>query len=319
MKQINTFEELYSFMKDVLNGAFYDREMKVFDFNCDCYGNGMSTDTITTCHTKDGISIDIQENGINSIVLAFWDTKHTQNDQCFGLDFDISYGNEMCWHHIDELENKLTSFCNKYDDPMYDIEQLKALKYQVEDCEESACFPENPKYDFEEIKNFLSEKAFQGGVAIGKGVDNPDHFYVIWEAYGVTIRHNWYHDYIDIVGMSKEDALAIRKMVHEFTDRKTPPTIFESDPEDSEIPYEGPDCDSDYYEDNCDSGDDMFDWFIKTYATPAYCNIISAMVCYMNGEFTREQTIADIMRSTDNNHNVKDHLEIILPHLNKPM
>lgn len=46
--------------------------------------------------------------------------------------------------------------------------------------------------------------------------------------------------------------------------------------------------------------------------TPVYCNIISAMVCYMNGEFTREMLIKDIKRSTDNNKDVIEHLETIL-------
>lgn len=226
MKQINTFEELYSFMKDLINRAHYDAEMKVFGFNCVCDGYGMSTDTITTTHTKEGISIDIQERGINNIVLAFWDTKHTENDQCFGIDFDINYGNEMCWDHVDELENKLIMFCNRYDDPIYNIEQLETLKHQVGDYEEYEPSPE----EFDAMLESL-EKSLSGN------------------------------------------------------------------------PY----------------GDILEGYIYKDDITPAYCNIISAMVCYMNGEFTREQTIADIMRSTDNNHNVKDHLEIILPYLDKPM
>lgn len=326
MKNITTFEDLYSFIKDTLMGAEYEREMQVFGVTCDCYGNGMSIDDYRTSHTKDGICLSIQEGGLYEFVLAFWHINHTQNDQCFGLRFVIE-PSETAWMTHEGTLEAMREFCYRYEDPNYlsqeminNDPELRCSGFQptvYKDLEYESS-PENPKYDFEEIKNFLSEKAFQGGVAIGKGVDNPDHFDVIWEAYGVTIRHNWYHDYIDIVGMSEEDALAIRKMVNEFTDRKTPPDMIKSGPEDSEIPYEGPDC-SDYYEDDCDNGDDMFDWFIKTYATPAYCNIISAMVCYMNGEFTREQTIADIMRSTDNNHNVKDHLEIILPHLDKPM
>ena len=50
----------------------------------------------------------------------------------------------------------------------------------------------------------------------------------------------------------------------------------------------------------------------KDDVTPAYCNIISAMVCYMNGEFTKEMLIASIMQSTDNNKDVIEHLETIL-------
>lgn len=59
-------------------------------------------------------------------------------------------------------------------------------------------------------------------------------------------------------------------------------------------------------------GDILKEYIHKDYITPSYCNIISAMVCYMNGEFTREQVITDIMRSTDNNKDVKEHLETIL-------
>ena len=217
MKQINTFTDLYNFIKDLLNGAMYEREIKIFDFICDCYGNGMSIDTITTCHTKDGISIDIQSHDIDCITLAFWDTKHTQNDQCFGFEFDINYGNERCWHLIDELEDKLRLFCNKYDDPMYKIEQLQELAEYV-GIEEYEPSPEELDAQLESL-----EKACRNSYA------------------------DIYKDY-----------------------------IHESD------------------------------------VTPVYCNIISAMVCYMNGEFTGEQVIADIMRSTNNNKDVKEHLETIL-------
>jgi hypothetical protein len=50
----------------------------------------------------------------------------------------------------------------------------------------------------------------------------------------------------------------------------------------------------------------------KDFIVPAYCNIISAMVCYMNGEFTRDQLFKSIMNTTDNNKDVKEHLETIL-------
>ena len=43
------------------------------------------------------------------------------------------------------------------------------------------------------------------------------------------------------------------------------------------------------------------------------CNIISAMVCYINNEFTREQLIQDITRSTNNDKDIVEHLETILP------
>lgn len=53
-------------------------------------------------------------------------------------------------------------------------------------------------------------------------------------------------------------------------------------------------------------------YIYKDDITPAYCNIISAMVCYMNGEFTKEMLIASIMQSTGNNKDVIEHLETIL-------
>lgn len=46
--------------------------------------------------------------------------------------------------------------------------------------------------------------------------------------------------------------------------------------------------------------------------TAMCCNIISAMVCYMNGEFTREMLIEDIKRSTHNDKDIIEHLETIL-------
>jgi hypothetical protein len=60
-------------------------------------------------------------------------------------------------------------------------------------------------------------------------------------------------------------------------------------------------------------GDILEGYIHKDDITPAYCNIISAMVCYMNGEFTKEMLIASIMQSTDNNKHVIEHLETILP------
>ena len=36
------------------------------------------------------------------------------------------------------------------------------------------------------------------------------------------------------------------------------------------------------------------------------------MVCYMNNEFTKEQLIKDIMQTTNNDNDVKEHLEIVL-------
>ena len=46
--------------------------------------------------------------------------------------------------------------------------------------------------------------------------------------------------------------------------------------------------------------------------TAMCCNIISAMVCYMNGEFTREMLIKDINHSTYNNKDIIEHLKTIL-------
>ena len=42
------------------------------------------------------------------------------------------------------------------------------------------------------------------------------------------------------------------------------------------------------------------------------CNIISAMVCYMNGEFTREMLIKDIKHTTHDDKDIIEHLETIL-------
>lgn len=50
----------------------------------------------------------------------------------------------------------------------------------------------------------------------------------------------------------------------------------------------------------------------EKHATPVYCNIISAMACYMSGEFTKEQLIKSIKMSTDNNKDVIEHLNTIL-------
>lgn len=42
------------------------------------------------------------------------------------------------------------------------------------------------------------------------------------------------------------------------------------------------------------------------------CNIISAMFCYMNKEFTKEQLIYRIMSDTNNNQDIKEHIETLI-------
>ena len=46
--------------------------------------------------------------------------------------------------------------------------------------------------------------------------------------------------------------------------------------------------------------------------TTMCCNIISAMVCYMNNEFTKEQLIKDITISTHNNKDIIEHLKLLV-------
>lgn len=213
MKTITTNEELYSFIKDLLKGAYYEREMQVFGFTCDCYGNGMSIDTYETYHTKDGISLAIQDKyRDDTVILAFWDTEHTLDDQCFGLQF------EDVKENIYQLKQLLEKFCNKYDDPMWDINRLRELDKYIGDYEEYEPSPEELDAQIDSYNEFMK---------------NP---------------------YADMY----------KGYIHE---------------------------------------DDV---------TPAYCNIISAMACYMSGEFTKEQLIEDIKRSTDNNKDVIKHLNTIL-------
>lgn len=50
----------------------------------------------------------------------------------------------------------------------------------------------------------------------------------------------------------------------------------------------------------------------KREITAMCCNIISAMVCYMNNEFTKEQLVKDVTISTHNNKDVIEHLELLV-------
>lgn len=130
MTQIKTFEELYSFIINLLKGSYYEREMQVFGFTCDCDGYGMSTDTNKTCHTKDGISLALQDRYRDDIaILVFWETRYTLNDQCFGILFEDTKEN------ISQLKKILNEFCNKYNDPMWDINELQKLKEFIGDEE----------------------------------------------------------------------------------------------------------------------------------------------------------------------------------------
>lgn len=240
MKQINTFEELYGFIKNTLMGAEYEREMQVFGVTCDCYGNGMSIDDYRTSHTEDGICLSIQEGSLYEFVLAFWHINHTQNDQCFGLRFVIE-PSETAWMVHESILEGMRLFCYNYEDPNY-------LSQEMIDIDpELRCSGVQP--------------------TVYKDLDDLQ-----------TLA--------EYVGVEE----------------------YEPSPEelDAQLEYLEKACEKNPYE-------EILERYIhKDDITPAYCNIISAMVCYMNGEFTKEMLIASIMQSTDNNKDVIEHLETIL-------
>lgn len=246
MKNITTFEDLYSFIKDTLMGAEYEREIQVFGVTCDCYGNGMSINDYRMHPTKDGICLSIQEGGLYEFVLAFWHINYTQNDQCFGLRFVIE-PSETAWMTHEGILEAMREFCWRYEDPDY-ISQ--------------------------EMINNDPELRFSG------------------------FQPTVYEDLESLQALA--EYVGVEK--------------YEPSPEELDAQLES-------LEEACrDPYSEIYKGYIhESDVTPVYCNIISAMVCYMNGEFTREQTIASIMGSTDNNKDVKEHLEIILPHLDKSM
>ena len=239
MKQINTFEELYSFIKNTLMGAEYEREMQVFEVTCDCYGNGVSIDDYRTTHTKDGICLSIQECGLYEFVLAFWHINKTQNDQCFGLRFEIEPSETAWMVHASILEG-MRLFCWNYEDPNYLSQEM------INNDPELRCSGFKPTV----YKDLEDLQALAEYVGIKEYEPSPEELDAQLESLEEACRNPYADMYKNY--------------------------IHESD------------------------------------VTPVYCNIISAMVCYMNGEFTRKQVIADIMRSTDDNKNVKEHLETIL-------
>lgn len=240
MKQINTFEELYSFIKDTLKGAEYEREMQVFGVTCDCYGNGMSINDYRMHPTKDGICLSIQEYGMYEFVLAFWHINYTMNDQCFGLRFEIE-PSEIAWMTHEGILEAMREFCWKYEDPDYLSQEM------INNDPELRCSGFQPTV-YKDLKA-LEELAEYVGVE--EYEPSPEELDAQLESLEKSLSGNPYADILE-------------GYIHK---------------------------------------DDI---------TPAYCNIISAMICYMNGEFTKEMLIASIMQSTDNNKNVVEHLETIL-------
>ena len=241
MKQINTRENLYRFIKETLSGAEYEREMQVFGVTCDCYGNGMSIDDYRTSHTKDGICLSIQEGGLYEFVLAFWHINHTQNDQCFGLRFVIE-PSETAWMTYDDIIQCMREFCTLYEDPDYISQDTINMDPELR------CSGVQPTV-YKDLENL---QALAEYVGVEEYEPSPEELDAQLESLEKSLSGN---------------------------------------------PY----------------GDILEGYIHKDDITPAYCNIISAMVCYMNGEFTKEMLIASIMQSTDNNKDVIEHLETILP------
>lgn len=160
-------------------------------------------------------------------------------------------------------------------------------------------------YNFEEIKRLLKNYQFTA-IYTCWGTDPNWQYDVIYCKDGVTIKYeNTGYNFLEIVGMKMEHLVELNKMC--VVDDYAPLDQNYLDTYDSEQDNQFKDFTyEDYY-----GVDEEYEEFVKN-VTPTYCNIISAMVCYMNGEFTRKQLIADIMRSTDNNKDVIEHLETIL-------
>jgi hypothetical protein len=200
----------------------------------------MSIDDYRTSHTKDGICLSIQEGGLYEFVLAFWHFNHTQNDQCFGLRFEIE-PSETAWMVYDSILEGMRLFCQNYEDLNYISQET------INNDPELRCSGIQPTV-YKDLKA-LEELAEYAGIE--EYEPSPEELDAQLESLEKSLSGNPYEDILE-------------GYIHK---------------------------------------DDI---------TPAYCNIISAMVCYMNGEFTKEMLITSIMQSTDNNKDVIEHLETIL-------
>lgn len=135
-------------------------------------------------------------------------------------------------------------------------------------------------YNFEEIKKALEpyKGRISGGIFNCFGSDSPDQFETIYCKDGVTILHNTYYDYMDVVGLSEKHFNDVCEMC-------------------------GFDWDAEYARQE------------KEWAEVELCrdadiinNVISFMTAYFTNEINENELVNLLMSISNNNKYVKEHI-----------
>lgn len=168
--------------------------------------------------------------------------------------------------------------------------------------------PENPNYNFEEIKEIIMPY-----------LENMYCLSFTMSPYNIGDKKIYFKDNILIT--IKEEERIIECLGLEESHKENLSNIaynFYKEMMDKEYTYEPSpeelEAEIDAYNEFMENPyEDIHEEYIhEDDVTPIYCNIISAMVCYMNSEFTREQLTESIKMSTDNNKDVIEHLKTII-------
>jgi hypothetical protein len=135
-------------------------------------------------------------------------------------------------------------------------------------------------YNFEEIKKALEpyKGRINGGIFDCFGSDSPDQFETIYYKDGVTILHNTYYDYMDVVGLSEEHFKCVADM-----------------------------CAFDYEAEEKRIKEEMIEYELQHNANTIN-QTISIMTGYFSGDINENELIDLLMSVSDNNKYVKEHI-----------
>lgn len=135
-------------------------------------------------------------------------------------------------------------------------------------------------YNFEEIKKVLEpyKGRISGGIFNCFGSDSPDQFETIYYKDGVTILHNTYYDYMDVVGLSQEHTKYVADM-----------------------------CAFDYEAEQKRVKEEMVEYELQHDADKIN-QTISIMTGYFRGDINENELVDLLMSVSGNNKYVKEHI-----------
>lgn len=135
-------------------------------------------------------------------------------------------------------------------------------------------------YNFEEIKKVLEpyKGRISGGIFNCFGSDSPDQFETIYYKDGVTILHNTYYDYMDVVGLSEEHTKYVADM-----------------------------CGFDYEAEQKRVNEEIVEYELQHDADKIN-QTISIMTGYFRGDINENELIDLLMSVSGNNKYVKEHI-----------